>query len=98
MAIIRPYEYKFDLPRVMSFNLVSHLQRLVGWERRTTASDAHVDRLTLRKFMDIFTYILYIFNFCHNLLHLMEIIGMKNCVEIIIDRLQSYIYQFPNDG
>ena len=39
LFIIRPYEYNLDLPCVMSFLLVPHFPRLIGWDRIMAVAD-----------------------------------------------------------
>ena len=43
LLIIRPLKYNLDLPWVMSFLLVPHLPRLIGWERRTAVASRLTD-------------------------------------------------------
>ena len=56
LLIIQTLRYILVLPQVMSFLLVPHLPRLMGWERRT----AVVDRQTLKK---LYIYVVIIVKF-----------------------------------
>ena len=51
-------EYNLDLPLGMSFPLIPHLPRYVGWGLRTTASDRQTDRqthtLTDRQYVNLY--------------------------------------------
>ena len=46
----------FDHPLVMNFHMVTHLARLVCWERRKTAANKQTDRHYVNLYIYIFFY------------------------------------------